>query len=100
MSSDQRAVAAAHRQGRRWRHGPWGWWALATSIAAWACMVGVVFLFAASIGMPGDGDHAMQATRLPMRITLTMATIAAVGSLATGSARCGWVASLVRRSPR
>ncbi|KGE52609.1 hypothetical protein WCN79_14080 [Xanthomonas axonopodis pv. vasculorum] len=36
--------------------------------------------------MPGDGDHAMQVTRLPMRITLTMATIAAVGSLATGSA--------------
>ncbi|KHS06840.1 MULTISPECIES: hypothetical protein [Xanthomonas] len=46
-------------------------------------------LLTASIGMPGDGDHAMQATRLPMRITLVMAMMAmmaAVGSLATGSA--------------
>ncbi|OOW88410.1 hypothetical protein Xvtw_00965 [Xanthomonas campestris pv. vitiswoodrowii] len=49
-------------------------------------------LLTASIGMPGDGDHAMQATRLPMRITLVMAMMAmmammaAIGSLATGSA--------------
>ncbi|WP_017169875.1 hypothetical protein [Xanthomonas phaseoli] len=43
-------------------------------------------LFSASIGMPGDGDHAMQATRLPLRITAIMATTAAAGSLVTGSA--------------
>ncbi len=52
-------------------------------------MAVMAVLLTASIGMPGDGDHAMQATRLPMRITLVMAMMAmmaAVGSLATGSA--------------
>lgn len=49
-------------------------------------MAVMAVLFTASVGMPGDGDHAMQATRLPMRITLLMAMLAAVGSLATGSA--------------
>lgn len=49
-------------------------------------MAAMAVLFTASIGMPGDGDHAMQATRLPMRITLIMATMAVVSSLATGSA--------------
>ncbi|AAM36585.1 hypothetical protein J155_01862 [Xanthomonas citri pv. citri] len=49
-------------------------------------MAVMAVLLTASIGMPGDGDHAMQATRLPMRITLAVAMMAAVGSLATGSA--------------
>ncbi|WP_017166237.1 hypothetical protein [Xanthomonas phaseoli] len=46
-------------------------------------------LFSASIGMPGDGDHAMQATRLPLRITAIMATTAAVGVTGSAALRLG-----------
>ncbi|MBB4596976.1 hypothetical protein FHR62_001621 [Xanthomonas arboricola] len=85
MSSDAWALAASQRQRRQWRHWPWGWIALVASIAAWACMAAMVFLVAASIGMPGDGDHAMQATRVPMLVTLLLAAVAITSCLIAGS---------------
>lgn len=84
MSSDPWAQAASRRQRRQWRHWPWGGIALVASIIAWACMAAMTFLVAASIGMPGDGDHAMQATRIPMLVTLLLAAVAITGCLIAG----------------
>ncbi|WP_238319552.1 hypothetical protein [Xanthomonas maliensis] len=36
---------------------------------------------AASIGMPGDGSHALQATRVPMLLALPAAALATLGAL-------------------
>ncbi|AEQ96902.1 hypothetical protein XOC_2795 [Xanthomonas oryzae pv. oryzicola BLS256] len=77
-------MAASHRQGRQWQRWPWGWLALAASIAAWLCMAVMVVLFTASIGMPGDGNQAMQATWVPMLITWMVAAISATGGLIAG----------------
>nr|WP_230595234.1 hypothetical protein [Xanthomonas vasicola] len=84
MNCDPWVVAALHRPSRQWRHCPWGWLALAASIAAWACMAVMVVLFTVSVGVPGDGDHVMQATRVPMLITLVVAAIATVSCLVAG----------------
>ncbi|NIJ90883.1 hypothetical protein FHR49_003714 [Xanthomonas campestris] len=79
MSSDPWALAASCRQRRHWRHWPWGWMALGLSLAAWACLAVMAFLVTASIGMPGDGNHAMQATRVPMFVTLLVGALVAIG---------------------
>ncbi|WP_115527597.1 MULTISPECIES: hypothetical protein [Xanthomonas] len=81
MSSDPWVLAAARRQRRHWRHWPWGWMALGLSLAAWACLAVMAFLVTASIGMPGDGSHAMQATRIPMFVTLLVGVLVTLGGL-------------------
>ncbi|MEA9556465.1 hypothetical protein VC273_11235 [Xanthomonas nasturtii] len=81
MSSDPWALAAARRQRRHWRQWPWGWMALGMSLAAWACLAVMAFLVTASIGMPGDGSHAMQATRIPMFVTLLVGALVTLGGL-------------------
>lgn len=97
MSPDPWAQAAVRRQRRQWRHWPWGWVALGLSLSAWACFAVMAFLAAASFGMPGDGSHAMQATRTPMLVTLVVGALVTLGGLVAGPLRFGWVASL---SPR
>ncbi|PPU64740.1 hypothetical protein XcodCFBP4690_07760 [Xanthomonas codiaei] len=93
MSSVPRALAT-HRQRRRWRKWPWGWMALGLSLAAWACLAVMVLLVTASIGMPGDGNQAMQATRIPMLVTLLAGALATVGGLVASP-----VAFSLRRQP-
>ncbi|KQR18659.1 hypothetical protein ASF90_00290 [Xanthomonas sp. Leaf148] len=41
----------------------------------------MAFLVTASIGMPGDGSHAMQATRIPMFVTLLVGALVTLGGL-------------------
>ncbi|MCC8560418.1 hypothetical protein G8D12_10250 [Xanthomonas vesicatoria] len=94
MSSDPWALAAAHRQRRHWRHWPWGWIALGLSLAAWACLAVMAFLAAASVGMPGDGSHAMQATRIPMLATLLVGALVTLGCLVASP-----IAFSLRRQP-
>ncbi|MGV7194392.1 hypothetical protein [Xanthomonas cannabis] len=94
MSSDPWALAASCRQRRHWRHWPWGWMALGLSLAAWACLAVMAFLVTASIGMPGDGNHAMQATRVPMFVTLWAGALVALGGFVASP-----VAFSLRRQP-
>ncbi|MCS3746454.1 dipeptide/tripeptide permease [Xanthomonas arboricola] len=94
MSSDPWALAASRRQRRHWRHWPWGWMALGLSLAAWACLAVMAFLVTASIGMPGDGNHAMQATRTPMLVTLLTGALLTLGGLVASP-----VAFSLRRQP-
>ncbi|MEA9565029.1 hypothetical protein [Xanthomonas sp. WHRI 8932A] len=94
MSSDPWALVAARRQRRHWRQWPWGWMALGLSLAAWACLAVMAFLVTASIGMPGDGSHAMQATRIPMFVTLLVGALVTLGGLVASS-----VAFSQRRQP-
>ncbi|WP_349986473.1 hypothetical protein ABRP17_002380 [Stenotrophomonas sp. WHRI 8082] len=81
MSQDPWAALDARRQRRHWRQWPWGWTALALSIAAWICLFALAFLVAASVGMPGDGDHAMRATRVPLFITVAFGGLVVIGCL-------------------
>ncbi|APP85188.1 hypothetical protein ABQZ99_008745 [Xanthomonas hortorum pv. vitians] len=94
MSSDPWAQAALHQQRRHWRGWPWGWIALGLSVGAWACMAVMAFLVTASIGMPGDGSHAMQTTRIPMLVTLVVAALVTLGGLIAGP-----MALWLRRQP-
>lgn len=94
MSSDPWALAASRRQLWHWRHLPWGWMALGLSLAAWACLAVMAFLVTASIGMPGDGNHAMQATRVPMFVTLLVGALVAIGGCVASP-----VAFSLRRQP-
>ncbi len=94
MSFDPWALAASRRQRRHWRHWPWGWMALGLSLAAWACLAVTAFLVTASIGMPGDGNHAMQATRMPMLVTFLTGALLTLGGLVAGP-----VAFSLRRQP-
>ncbi|MFK3845260.1 hypothetical protein CXF96_12810 [Stenotrophomonas sp. Betaine-02u-21] len=81
MSLDPWAALAARRQRRQWRHWPWGWTALGLSLAAWASVFMLAFLVLASVGMPGDGDHALRATRIPLLITLCIGVLVTLGCL-------------------
>lgn len=81
MSLDPWAALAARRQRRHWRHWPWGWMAFGLSLAAWASVFMLAFLVLASVGMPGDGNHAMQATRIPLLLTLSIGVLVTVGCL-------------------
>jgi hypothetical protein len=81
MSLDPWAALAARRQRRQWRHWPWGWTALGLSLAAWASVFMLAFLVLASVGMPGDGDHALRATRIPLLITLCIGVLLTLGCL-------------------
>ena len=94
MRSDPWALAASRRQRRHWRQWPWGWMALALAIGVWACLAVMAFLVAASIGMPGDGSHAMQATRIPMLVTLVVGALLTVACLIASPA-----AFWLRRQP-
>ncbi|MCW1977289.1 hypothetical protein [Xanthomonas campestris] len=84
MSLDPWAQAAVRRQRRQWRHWRWGWMALGLSLSAWTCFAVMAFLAAASFGMPGDGSHAMQATRTPMLVTLVVGALVTLGGLVAG----------------
>ncbi|WP_324250437.1 hypothetical protein [Xanthomonas vesicatoria] len=64
------------------------------SLAAWACLAVMAFLAAASVGMPGDGSHAMQATRIPMLVTLLVGALVTLGCLVASP-----VAFSLRRQP-
>jgi hypothetical protein len=55
--------------------------ALGLSLTAWACLAVLALLFTASIGMPGDGNQAMQATRMPMLVTLLTGALLTLGGL-------------------
>ncbi len=81
MSLDPWAALDARRQRRQWRHWPWGWTALGLSLAAWASVFMLAFLVLASVGMPGDGDHALRATRIPLLITLCIGVLVTLGCL-------------------
>ncbi|MBD7955734.1 hypothetical protein H9654_16170 [Stenotrophomonas sp. Sa5BUN4] len=81
MSLDPWAALDARRQRRQWRHWPWGWTALGLSLAAWASVFMLAFLVLASVGMPGDGDHALRATRIPLLITLSIGALVTLGCL-------------------
>lgn len=81
MSLDPWAALDARRQRRQWRHWPWGWTALGLSLAAWASVFMLAFLVLASVGMPGDGDHALRTTRIPLLITLSIGVLVTLGCL-------------------
>ena len=81
MSLDPWAALDARRQRRQWRHWPWGWMSLGLSLAAWASVFMLAFLVLASVGMPGDGDHALRATRIPLLITLSIGALVTLGCL-------------------
>lgn len=81
MSLDPWAALDARRQRRQWRRWPWGWTALGLSLAAWASVFMLAFLVLASVGMPGDGDHALRATRIPLLITLSIGVLVTIGCL-------------------
>lgn len=67
---------------------------LGLSLAAWACLAVMAFLVTASIGMPGDGNQAMQATRIPMFVTLLAGALVTVAGLVVSP-----VALSLRRQP-
>lgn len=81
MSLDPWAALDARRQRRQWQRWPWGWMALGLSLAAWASVFMLAFLVLASVGMPGDGDHALRATRIPLLITLSIGVLVTLGCL-------------------
>lgn len=81
MRADPWAALQQRRQRRHWRSWPWGWIALGLSVGAWACAFALMVLVLASVGMPGDGNHAMQATRLPMLGVLCVAATTVAGCL-------------------
>ncbi|UXA52893.1 hypothetical protein M0D46_20695 [Xanthomonas prunicola] len=51
------------------------------SLTARACLAVLALLFTASTGMPGDGNQAMQATRMPMLVTLLTGALMTLGGL-------------------
>ena len=81
MSQDPWAALEARRQRRHWRQWPWGWAALLLSFGAWVCTFMLTVLVMASVGMPGDGSHAMQATAPYLYITLALGGTALLGSV-------------------
>lgn len=81
MSQDPWAALEARRQRRHWRAWPWGWAALLLSIGAWACAFMLMVLVMASVGMPGDGSHAMQATAPYLYATLALGGATVLGGL-------------------
>ncbi|MEG2805331.1 hypothetical protein [Stenotrophomonas sp.] len=81
MSQDPWAALEARRQRRHWRAWPWGWAALLLSLGAWACTFMLTVLVMASVGMPGDGSHAMQATAPYLTVTLVLGATTLLGSV-------------------
>lgn len=94
MSQDPWAALEARRQRRHWRGWPWGWAALLLSFAAWACTFMLMVLVMTSVGMPGDGSHALQATAPYLYLTLALG----VGTL-LGSVLSSVLALRLRRQP-
>ena len=81
MSQDPWAALEARRQRRNWRRWPWGWAALGFSIAAWGCLFLLTIVAMGSVGMPGDGDHAMRAAAPYLYFTLALSAAVLLGCL-------------------
>lgn len=94
MSQDPWAAQEARRQRRQWRGWPWGWAALLLSIGAWACTFMLVVLVLTSVGMPGDGSHALQSRAPYLYFTLALG-----GALVLGSGVASVLALRLRRQP-
>ncbi len=91
MSRDPKAVRDVRR---RWRTWPWGWAALLLSIGAWACTFMLVVLVMTSMGTPGDGSHALQATAPYLYFTLALGV-----GLLLGGGVASVLALRLRRQP-
>jgi F0F1-type ATP synthase membrane subunit c/vacuolar-type H+-ATPase subunit K len=81
MTMDPWAALEARRQRRHWRAWPWGWAALVLGVAAWGCAFMLTILVMASVGMPGDGSHAMQATQPYLLFTLALSAAVVLAAL-------------------
>lgn len=81
MSHDPWLALESQRRRRHWRGWPWGWIALGLAVAAWACVFMLAFLVMASVGMPGDGSHAIQAVRIPLMGTLGLTVSVTLGCI-------------------
>lgn len=91
MSPDPQA---AQNVRRRWRAWPWGWAALLLSIGAWACTFMLVVLVMTSMGMPGDGSHALQGSAPYLYFTLALGV-----GLLLGGVVASVLAMRLRRQP-
>lgn len=91
MSRDPQA---AQNVRRHWRVWPWGWAALLMSIGAWACTFMLVVLVMTSMGMPGDGSHALQRSAPYLYFTLALGV-----GLLLGGVVASILAVRLRRQP-
>ncbi|WP_313343839.1 hypothetical protein [Stenotrophomonas sp.] len=81
MTQDPWTALEARRQRRHWRAWPWGWAALGLGIGAWGCAFLLTLLVWASVGMPGDGNHAMRATQPYLVGTLVLSAAVVLATL-------------------